>query len=340
MAVTLKQIAKEAGVSIPTVSRILNGRKSGVQIREETRLNVLAVAAKLGYQPNFLARGLVGSKSSLIGVIVRDISDPFLNKVLKGMYDAAIDRQYRLFLGHVGQRSDTTVDYGSMFEQSHADGIIVMGDMQDDELALQALTAQHRYVVGVTDRTNRRQFPGVYGDSEYGTTLAIEHLWHLGHQQIICVTDPSISDGRIRASVYEQQMNVHGLTDDLQVFEVQRSVKSGYDLGLELFKNLDRFTAIFAATDAIAIGLMKAAFQLGVAIPRQVSIIGYDDIDMAAYTVPALTTVSQSGEEMGFQTTTLLLDMIERMMNSTDVDDIVLKPELIIRESTSPVKNT
>ena len=98
MPVTLKQIAKSAGVSIPTVSRILNGRESGVPIREQTRERVLAVANELGYKPNLLARGLVGSKSSLIGVIVRDIADPFLNQVLKGMYDAAVERQYRLFL--------------------------------------------------------------------------------------------------------------------------------------------------------------------------------------------------------------------------------------------------
>jgi len=341
MAVTLKQIAEQAGVSIPTVSRILNERETGVKVREETRQRVMAVAAELGYKPNLLARGLVGSKSSLIGVIVRDIADPYLNKVLKGMYDAAIQRQYRLFLGHVGQQADKTLDYGSMFEQSHADGIIVMGDMQDDELALQALTEQHKYVVGVTDRTNRRKFPGVYGDSEGGTALAMEHLWQLGHRRITCVTDPTISDGRMRASVYEDFMRTHNAAEHIQIHEIPRSVEAGFQLGQMLFSDSENdFTAIFAITDTLAIGIIKAAFETGISIPDDVSIIGYDDIDMAPYTTPALTTISQSGHEMGFQTTTLLLDMIKNDLKFEEIDDVVLPPQLIVRDSTAKISGS
>lgn len=334
MAVTLKQIAEHAGVSIPTVSRILNGRGTGVPIREETRERVLKVAAELGYKPNLLARGLVGGTSSLIGVIVRDITDPFLNKVLKGMYDASVERNYRLFLGNVGQRVDTTLDYGSVFEQSHADGIIVMGDMQDDYVALQALTSQHQYVVGVTDRTSRRGFPGVYGDSAEGSKLAMEHLLSLGHQRIVCVTDTTISDGKLRASIYEQHMHGYGESKSIKVYDTARSVKNGYQLGLELFDEAHQFTAIFAATDTLAIGLMKAAFQKNIAIPDHISIIGYDDIDIAEYTNPSLTTISQSGNEMGYWTTNLLIDMIENKRDSATVEDVILKPNLMIRQST------
>ncbi|MBC7869723.1 MAG: LacI family DNA-binding transcriptional regulator [Chitinophagaceae bacterium] len=338
MAVTLKQIAEKVGVSIPTVSRVINGRESGVKVHEDTQQRILTVAAELGYKPNLLARGLVGSKSSLIGVIVRDISDPYLNKVLKGMHDAAIDHQHRLFLGHIGQRADTTIDYGSMFEQSHADGIIVMGDIRGDEEALQALTKQHKYVVGVTDRTKRRKFPGVYSDSEVGASLALEHLLSLGHQRIVCVTDPAISDGRLRAKVYERYMREQGLEKYLKVYKTSRSVKNGYQLGLGIFNDAERFTAILAATDTLALGLIKAAFERGVLVPADVSIVGYDDIDIAPYTVPALTTVSQSGHEMGYKTASLLLDMIQHELESSDVQDIVLTPELIIRESTALVK--
>ncbi len=333
MAATLKQIAEIAGVSIPTVSRILNGRESGIQVREETRQRVLDVAAELKYRPNLLARALVGSKSSLIGVIVRDIADPYLNQVLKGMYDAAIDHDYRLFLGHVGQRAETTVDYASMFEQSHADGIIVMGDMQDDAEALEVLTSQHRHIIGVTDRTGRRQFPGVYADSVVGSTLAMEHLLSLGHRRIACVTDPSISDGRLRAEVYVQQMRQRGFDSHVEVFEVVRSMENGYRLGQTLFIN-PRCTAIFAGTDTLAMGLIKAAYQMGIRIPEQVSIVGYDDIDMAGYTTPALTTMSQSGHEMGYRTTTFLIDVIENDRDISEVDDVVMKPTLVVREST------
>src|SRR5712692_8438782 len=122
MAVTLKDIAARVGVSIATVSRILNGRETGGLIREETRQKVFAVADELGYRPNLLARGLRGSHSSLIGVIVRDIADPFMSAALKGIHGVAVKRGYRLFLGNAEQ-PNTAIDYGAMFDQSHADGI-------------------------------------------------------------------------------------------------------------------------------------------------------------------------------------------------------------------------
>src|SRR5258707_9103189 len=180
-AVTLKDIAAKCGVSITTVSRILNGRDTGVPIREETRQRVIAAAAELGYRPNLLARGLRGSSSLLLGVIARDISDPFHIQILQGIHNAATRRGYRLFLGHVDYRPDVAVTYSSMFEQSHADGIIVIGDIEGDDKVLKVLRQQHPYVVGVTDRVARRNFPGVYADNEQGTLLALEHLWNLGH---------------------------------------------------------------------------------------------------------------------------------------------------------------
>src|SRR5262245_66319150 len=177
---TLRDIAEQSGVSITTASRILNHRETGIPIREATRQRVQQVAAELGYKPNVLARGLRGSRSSLLGVIARDIADPFHVLVLRGINSAATQRGYRLFLGHVDYQPDMALAYGSMFEQSHADGIILIGDLEGDEAALEILTHQHRYLVGVTDRVTRRLIPGVYSDNVAGTRLALEHLWGLG----------------------------------------------------------------------------------------------------------------------------------------------------------------
>jgi LacI family transcriptional regulator len=222
-----------------------------------------------------------------------------------------------------------------MFEQYHADGIIVMGDMRDDEIALQELTIQHKYVVGVTDRTKRRQFPGVYSDSEAGASLAMEHLLSLGHQGIVCVTDPAISDGQLRAKLYERYMREAGFKKYIRTYKTERSVKNGYQLGLDIFDDSRAFTAIFATTDTLAIGLIKAAFERGVNIPDDVSIVGYDDIDIAPFTVPALTTISQSGHEMGYKTASLLIDMMHNEADSSKIDDIILHPQLIVRSSTA-----
>ena len=126
---------------------------------------MLSIAAELGYKPNLLARGLRGSRSSLLGVIARDISDPFHIQILRGINEASRARDYRLFLGNVDYRPDVALAYSSMFERSHADGIIVIGDIEGGDDTFDQLAQQHRYVVGVTDRTTRRQIPGVYADS-------------------------------------------------------------------------------------------------------------------------------------------------------------------------------
>ena len=246
---TLRDVALGSGVSITTVSRILNGRESGVPIRDETRQRVLSVAAELGYKPNLLARGLRGSRSSLIGVIARDVSDPFHIQILRGINAATRLRDYRLFLGHVDYRPDIAIAYGSMFERSHADGIIVIGDMAGDE-ALGTLADQHRFVIGVSDRIGPRDFPGVYSDSVAGTDLALDHLWSLGHRRIACVYDRGTHDQRQRAESYERFMADHGAGDHIRLeHAAQPDPDPSYRLGLELFAGFGRPadpSAIFA----------------------------------------------------------------------------------------------
>jgi DNA-binding LacI/PurR family transcriptional regulator len=337
--VTLRDVAQASGVSITTVSRILNGRESGVPIRDETRQRVLAVAAEMGYKPNLLARGLRGSRSSLLGVIARDISDPFHTQILRGINAAAQARDYRLFLGHVDYRPDVALTYGSMFERSHADGIIIIGDIDGADSTLEVFAEQHRYVLGVTDRTERRQIPGVYADSRVGTKLALEHLWGLGHQSIVCVSDVLTFDGRLRIDLYKQFMQERGVADRIEVHVSELSPDLGLELGQRIFASFDPQTsptAIFATSDTIAMGLMQAAYQAGIAMPDRLSIIGFDDIDFASYTIPPLTTISQSGVEMGRIATELLLDMIDNARDRSEVNDVILSPRLVVRGSTAP----
>ena len=318
----------------------MNGRESGIPIRAETRERVLAAAAELGYKPNLLARGLRGSRSSLIGVIARDVSDPFHIQVLQGITEVTRASEFRLFLGHVDYRPDVALTYGSMFERSHADGIIVLGDLVDGTWALADLTTQHRFVVGVSDRVGPGAYPGVYSDSQRGTLLALDHLYSLGHRRIVCVSDPATEDQRLRTTLYRAFMREHDVGHLAVSHPVgQPDPEPSYRLGLELFagNGAGRLpTAIFATSDTIAIGLLRAAYQTGVVVPRELSIVGYDNIAIAAYTVPPLTTVSQSGEEMGRRAASLLLDMIEADDRMERPGDIVLEPSLIVRDSTAP----
>ena len=340
-SITLRDVAERAGVSITTVSRILNGRETGVPVREATRARIVAAATELGYKPNLLARALRGSPSSLLGVIVRDIADPFHVQVLRGINAASRERDYRLFLGHVDYRPDVAAVYGSMFEQSHADGIIVLGDIQGGDATLADLAERHRFVVGVSDRTEQRGVPGVYVDNVRGTLLAMDHLWQLGHRSIVCVSDERTADGPVRAGVYEGFMREHGAGERIRTyFTTQPDPEPSYRLGRELFGHFDRPnrpTAVFAASDTIAIGLIQAAYQLRIAVPEQLSIVGFDDIDIASFTVPPLTTISQSGVEMGRIAVNLLLDMLGRGMPSSEVEDVVVTPRLVVRQSTAPI---
>jgi DNA-binding LacI/PurR family transcriptional regulator len=338
--VTLRDVAQDSGVSITTVSRILNGRETGVPIRDETRERVLAAAARMGYKPNLLARGLRGSRSSLLGVIARDIGDPFHIQILRGINEASRVRDYRLFLGHVDYRPDVALTYGSMFERSHADGIILIGDLEGGDPALAEIAQQHRHVLGVTDRTTRRQIPGVYADSVLGTRLALDHLRELGHRAITCVSDNRTQDGRLRIEEYERYMAEFGLAERAQVYITDQEPQPALELGRQIFdeSRAGRMpTAIFATSDTTAIGLMQAAFQAGIGIPDDLSIVGFDDIDLAAFTVPPLTTISQDGVDMGRVAAERLFEMVDQDLEAAEVGDIVLSPRLVVRGSTSRV---
>jgi DNA-binding LacI/PurR family transcriptional regulator len=335
---TLKDVARDSGVSVTTVSRILNRRESGVPIRDETRQRVMRVADELGYRPNLLARGLRGSRSTLLGVIARDISDPFHIQILKGINAAAQEHGYRLFLGNVDYQSEEALAYGSMFERSHADGIILIGDIEGGDTAIAELADQHDHLVGVTDRTARRAYPGVYADSELGTLAALEHLWGLGHRAIMCVSDVRTADGRLRISVYERFMRDRGAVGGIEVQVTDQETDLAFELGKRLFArpvSESSSTAIYAASDTTAIGLMQAAHQAGIDIPRQLSIVGFDDIDLAAFTIPPLTTISQSGTDMGRAAIELLLELVEGGRTRMEVEDRVLAPRLIVRSSTA-----
>jgi LacI family transcriptional regulator, repressor for deo operon, udp, cdd, tsx, nupC, and nupG len=341
MVVRLKDIADRAKVSITTVSRVINGREEGVQIREETRTKILAIAAELGYRPNLMARALRGSQSFLLGVLAQNISSIFHSQILQGLNATAAARGYRVVLGHVRRNVDVAVEYSSMFEQSHADGILIIGELSGSHEAFNILSRQHRHIVVISDHLPDQKFPAVYSDSQLGTRMAMDHLWEAGHRHIVCVADSSLRDVQVRAETYMQYMREHGAEDHAQVQHTARSFQGSYETGLHFLKDLfnqpSAPTAIFAATDSIAIGLLQAAFQLGITVPDDISIIGFDDIDFAAFTVPPLTTLRQSGVSMGEIGSNLLIDMIEQKQESSNISDIVLPPSLIIRQSTSSI---
>jgi LacI family transcriptional regulator len=226
-----------------------------------------------------------------------------------------------------------------MFERSHADGIILIGDIQGGEAAADEIARQHGHVVGVTDRTGPRAFPGVYTDSEAGTLLALGHLWDLGHRAIMCVSDARTADGRFRIDVYERFMRERGAADRIDIQVTDQETALAFDLGTRLFtRPLDDIetTAIYATSDTTAIGLMQAAYRAGIAMPERLSIVGFDDIDVAAFMIPPLTTVSQEGVRMGGEAVDLLLALVDGTMTVDSIEDVIIEPRLVARRSTAP----
>ena len=245
-----------------------------------------------------------------------------------------------MFLGNVDHLPEEALAYGSMFERSHADGIILIGDIRGGESAADSIASQHRYVVGVTDRTGPRSFPGVHVDNEAGTLAALEHLWGLGHRAIMCVSDARTADGRLRIEVYERFMREHGEASGSTSRSPtrRRPWRSSSGRGSSLDRSTDiETTAIYATSDTTALGLMQAAFRAGIPIPDRLSIVGFDDIDVAAFTIPPLTTVSQHGAEMGREAVELLMELLEVGPAGDGVEDRVIVPTLVVRGSTSEV---
>jgi LacI family transcriptional regulator len=169
----------------------------------------------------------------------------------------------------------------------------------------------------------------------------MDHLWNLGHRSIVCVADERIAEGPLRARLYEEFLRDHGAGDAARVYyTTQPDPEPSYRLGRELLATLDRPggpTAIYTVSDTLAIGLLQAAFQLGIPVPKRLSIVGFDDIDIASFTIPPLTTVNQAGEEMGRIAAELILAMVAGDRQSSEVDDVILEPKLVVRQSTAPL---
>ena len=261
---------------------------------------MLAVAAELGYKPNLLARGLRGSRSSLIGVIARDVSDPFHIQVLQGVNEVTRARDYRLFLGHVDYRPDVALTYGSMFERSHADGIIVLGDLVGghearptsrpstaSSSASRIGPAERSPASTPTARRARSSRSSTCGSSATAGSCACPIP---GPRTSACASRCTRVHARARrAGPSARTGRATGPGAEL----------SARSRAARRRRARDPPTAIFATSDTIAIGLIQAAYQTGVVVPDRLSIVGFDNIDIAAFTIPPLTTVSQSGVEMG-----------------------------------------
>jgi LacI family transcriptional regulator len=327
-APTLSDVARLAGVSTMTVSRVINGH---AKVADRTRERVREVMASLDYQPNMLARGLASGRSRSIGVLTVDTTLYGPRAALRGIEKAASERDYTVTITHLADPDRTVVERGvSLLRSRSTDGVILLQPLMSDAALLPSppplpLVAIHAGVPG--------QYPLVTVDNRLGARLATEHLLGLGHRTVWHISGPQ--------DWYESVERVRGWQDALHAVGAEQpepvpgdwSAASGYAAATRV---LDQpgVTAIFVANDAMALGVLHAMSERGLRCPDDISLVGFDDDPEAEYFSPGLTTIRQDFDEIGRLSVGLLLDVIET--GATTRQHLVLEPELVVRQSAAP----
>jgi DNA-binding LacI/PurR family transcriptional regulator len=331
---TIKDVSRLAGVSQSTVSRVLSGGYSVVPITPETRERVLRAAQELRYRPHPLARGLRGAGTALLGLIVRDIADPFFTAMLKVIAIEARRRGYNLVLGDACSSAEEAQALTQVLEVRHCEAILLVGDVVDEPRLLADLSGSDLTVVALCQGARAPGLSTVNADGEAGARLALEHLFALGHRRIALLDAGWIGDVQPRRLAYRAFVREYGLRVPATYQQVATNDASGGEAGCaRLLELSEPPTAIFATTDVLAIGALKAVHSTGMRVPHDVSLVGFDDIPFAAYTVPPLTTVRQPMEAMARLAIELALRGAADQLPAAETH--WLTPQLVVRNSTA-----
>ncbi len=332
-SVSLKQVAAYLGLNPATVSVVLND-VPGRSIPQATRDRIKAAAKEMNYQPSLLARSLRNRRTLTIGILVPELGEGYHTQVMSGIGDQLISAGYFYFTAHHRHKQSLVDEYTRMFIGRGAQGIIAIDTLLEHPIPVPSVAvAGHRHIKGVTN---------VSLDHMRAAELALTHLYSLGHRNIAFMhgqTFSSDSDERWKGLVEVANRLGLEIRPEL-VVSLDRDMTSpelGYPVVQQLLATKLPFTAIVAFNDISAIGAIRALQDLNLSIPGDISIIGFDNIKAAAFTQPRLTTISQPLAEIGRVATQTLLNRI----HGTDHprDEITVEPELVIRESTGPVKH-
>lgn len=306
--VTMRDVAKQAGVSITTVSHVLNNSRP---VRDELRDRVQTAMTQLGYVPNRVARTLRTQRSFTIAAIIPDITNPFYPAFARGIQDTAENNGYNLVLYNTDGNADKETACLISAQQSHADGIVGVFfhlRVRDLRPILETNLPIVRFEPART-RTGDLPLDSLYLDNEAAVKALVHFLVERGHRRIAIVTgDTGPGDARLRG--FRQGMAEHKLSTDYVIESPNFTETEGYACVETLLRYAPRPTAVFAANDLLAIGVMQGLQNSGLVVPDDVAIVGFDDIPAARYVTPALTTVAQSQEYIGQRAAEMLLERL------------------------------
>ncbi len=339
---TLKDLASHLDLSPATISLVLNHSPVADAIPEETQQRVFAAARDLGYRPNYMAVSLRSRRTNSIGVLVPEVSDPWAAEIVSGIESHLLANDYHYLVTSHRRSTPKLLDADLELLTRRVDGMILLAtELHDSPLIPTVVISGHTRLKGLSH---------VVIDHDRAARLALAHLKKLGHRRIALFRgQPGSSDTEDRArAIFEAAASLgvkipKELTlqlsggDEDELFTPDAAYQEGYAYAQKLLARRVEFTALFAFDDASAIGAIRAFLDAGLRVPEDVSVVGFDDIQSAAYHNPRLTTVRQPLRDMGRTAARVLLERINSPGRS-EGSFVVVEPELIVRDSTGPAR--
>lgn len=340
MKLTIKDIAEASGVSKATVSRVLNNSNA---VSEETRKKVLDVIKETNFRPSSLARSLSLQKSHLIGIILPDLSNPVFSKIIAGAESYIRNKDYSLLITATDFDIDMKIKHINIMKDKGVDGLILVTDHGSREFH-NTLMDFEKPIIMIGSDSSVLHIPSIKIDNYKASQDAVQYLVNLGHKHIGMIRGP-LSDyhsGLQRYLGFRDTLGYYGYYDENLVREGWYTFDDGYSAMESLLEAKYEITAVFCASDLLAIGAIKCCIENGVKVPDDISFIGFDDVDLSRMYNPSLTTIRQPFEEQGDLAMRLMIEMIENkyIIKKDDEDKFStsMKYQLIERESTKRIK--
>lgn len=343
--ITIKDIAKKCGVGISTVSRAINNHPD---INPETKNMIINVIKETGFVPNNSARNLKRIDARSIAVLVKGITNPLFSDMIKVIEEETQKKKYSLVLKHVEYYEDEVDVALELIKEKRLRGIIFLGGyFFHSEEKLEKLTVPYIFSTistAVSENINRALYSSIAVDDRQESYEMTNHLIELGHRDIAIISAESEinSIGQLRLEGYQDALKEKGISLNINLIrsvddEIEHySMENGYATTKKLIESGEKFTAIFATADMLAVGACRALLEAGMRIPEDVSVAGYDGIDVGKYYNPAITTIKQPVKEMANTTIKLLFDIIA---GRKSYEHIIFPANLVVRESTGPVNS-
>lgn len=328
--VTINDIARETGVSRQTVSRAINGQNG---ISASTREKVLKTVDELGFRPNRLAQGMANSQTHTIGLVIGSITNPAHAEVASGVHDFAQAYSYNVFVRDTNKEATQELEAIQSLQAQRVDGIIIASSQAPSEILIDCAEAEMPIVV-VHRQISAPHISSITTDIQRATKMVTNYLFGSMHTSIGLLTRLGDLEMIRHVQGYQCAFNERNIPYKKSwIVQARPSLRGGYDAARELLTNHPNLTAIFAYNDIMAIGAMKACFDMGYKIPQDVAVFGYSDVELASYVTPTLSTVRFHSRYVGKLATERLLAMIKQP--ETIFPPLVVDMELVIRESTA-----